>query len=426
MVAQVSEADPTAVIGTSLGLGIDLGRHRSYAAASTHSTSQPIALSRQADGLLIRWVGDGGPQRVTERIVGLAGQNQPAAISFVGLVADQILRGVPSSIHGENSEPSLVQAVAIPSSFGPQCRRAVLDGFERAGVYLEAGNLVERPIAALAGWIAHRNLISGHPPREPVLVIDNDGGELSAVVADPLTRRLLACMPLSTGPDDNPTLVVDRLRALISASATMLHREGIIQETDWPSVSATLPQVVVTGSGQAHPEVTALIHRLLPAADVMPDPLISNPAHCVVLGLQHLDQLAGWRACWPTTDIRIVDPECSTDEIEWDKAAVIVERGQALPRIEDAVIVRPGAKLVFGTPGRPLRLRSGSMVASSLEIPPAIGPLPLLRIQPDGRLSIRGPQGVRPLTVHLSWPCPGTPASEMKLSTIGRRVASLV
>ncbi len=421
MVARVSESSPTVVVGASLGIGIDLGRHRCFAGTALHSPGEPLPLSLQDDGLLIRWIGAGRPQRVTERILDLAGREQEEAVRFVGLVASQIKKGLDSNQDKFSADQASIGAVAIPASFGPQGRRAVVEGFQRSGIELGSENLIERPIAALAGWFAHREQISGHSPRDPVLLIDNDGGELSAVVAAPLTRRLLACMPLSSGPTDDPGWVVERLKDLIATAAGMLHREGIIRETDWPTLSAALPQVVVTGSGHNHPDIASLIHSLLPAADVMPDPLVVDPSHCVVLGLQHLEQFAKWRACWPTSEILISEPDAEPGD-----QVIVVNRGQVLSRQDECYVVKPGAQLSFGTMSHPLRLRSGSVRASALTVPPSAGPLPLLRLLPDGRLSIRGAKGVRPLTVQLNWPCPGTQNQEMKLSTVGRRAATLI
>ena len=415
MVARVSESSLAHAVGALVGVGVDLGRHRSFAALAAHSYALPLPLSAQDDGLLIRWVGDGGPQRVPERIFELSGVDQSEAERFVGLVASQIIRGIPAETSNLPAETDLtIRKLAIPASFGPQCRQAVLAGFQRAGVDLQPENLVERPIAALAGWFAHRQRISGRPTRDPVLLIDNDGGELSAVIADPLTRRLLACMPLSSGPNDNPAWVVEGLKDLITLAAGMLHREGLIQDTDWPSISSTLPQVVVTGSGHSHPAIVSLVRSLLPAADVMPDPLVADPAHCVALGLQHLDQFDSWRACWPTSAIHLPGVGVS-----------VVDAGQVLYRQNESYVVRPGAELQFGRVDRPLQLRSGSTTSTGLIVPPAMGPLPLMRLLPDGRMSIRGAKGVRPLTVQLSWPCPGSDSQELKISTIGRRAANL-
>lgn len=413
MVARVSEEASKTLLGSARGVGIDLGRHRAFAGAAAHSFGHPIPLSNQHDGLLIRWVGVGGPQRVTERILDLAGVRQDEASAFVALVAEKIRRGLPVSIPDRPPETSLaIRSVAIPASFGPLCRQAVVDGFQRAGAEIGHENLVERPIAALAGWFAHRRQISGHPQRDPVLLIDNDGGELSAVIADPLTRRLLICAPLSTGPGDVVEDVVLRLREVITAAAGLLHRTGVVQPTDWASISATLPQVVVTGSGHNHPAMTSLVHGLIPAADVMPDPLVTDPAGCVVLGLQHLDYFASWRACWPTAPVRVGD-------------TVVVDQGQFLHRQDESFIVSPGAELTFGTIEHPLDIRAGSVRASSLVVPNSIGPLPILQLLSDGRMTIRGERGIRPLTVHLSWPCPGVETNQLRLATIGRRAATL-
>lgn len=413
MVARVSTDITTSVVGASVGLGVDLGRHRVFAGAAAHSFGHPIPLANQHAGLLIRWVGDGGPQRVTERIQSLAGHDQSAAISFVALVASQIARGVPASLPDLPPETDTsIRSIAVPASFGPQGRNAVVAGFARSGVDIAPQNVIDRPVAALAGWFAHREQISGRSPRDPVLLLDNDGGELSAVVADPVTRRLLLCMPLSSGPEDNPAWVVERLREVISAAAALMHREGLVQNDDWPSISAKLPQVVVTGSGHNHPAIAALIHSLLPAADVMPDPLISDPAHCVVLGLQHLDVFEGWRACWPTSDIRIAD-------------MVIVEQGQVIARQDQSYGVCPGANIEFGTAEHALTLRAGSVRSAGLVVPSALGSFPLVKVLSDGRLLILGDHGSKPLAVQLSWPTPGSTNRELKVHTISRRAAVL-
>lgn len=413
MVARVSEGISARAVGASFGVGIDLGRHRVYAGAGVHSFGHPIPLSNQHAGLLIRWVGEGGPQRVTERVQALAGTDQESAIGFVSLVAKQISRGLPETIPDIPKDADLrIRAVAVPASFGPMGRAAVVEGFARSGINIQPQNIVARPVAALAGWFAHRQQISGRPPRDPVLLLDNDGGELSAIVADPLTRRLLLCMPLSSGPNDNPAWVIERLREVISAAAGLLHREGVLQDTDWPSVSAALPQVVVTGSGHHHPAIASLVHSLLPAADVMPDPLISDPAHCVVLGLQHLDVFDDWRACWPTSDMYL-------------DSQVLVDSGQILYRQDQSYVVKPGSELKFGSAQHPLALRAGSAHSQALVIPSGIGSFPTVKLLIDGRLIIRGDQGTKPLTVQLGWPTPGSSTREMKVVTISRRAATL-
>ncbi len=394
----------------------DIGRHRLFVATTQRDLGAPSATSPalddldDLDGLILRWC-DEGRRRFGERVTSLAGVADDLAAATCADVAGLLTPLTPmapddgSASH--TTTHTTTHTIAIPASFGPRCRAAVIEGFASAGIRLGHHDLVERPVAAAAGWLAHREDIAGRLPNEPVLVIDNDAGEVSVAALDPATKRLLFVRPLSTGPFDRPGMVMERLRDAIETTARLTHRGALVRETDWATVSASIGDVVVTGCGAKQPMLHSLIAELLPAAHVMPDPVVASE-RAVITGLSHLDRFDGWTACWPTLPITI-------DE------TTAVQAGQVLDGDpwNDSVVgpVTDGATLGFGQ----LSVSAGSCHAAGVRIPAELATELTIRTLDDGRVLLLGAEGAMPLALQPAWPCPGRRLDSLPVRTIGRR-----
>ncbi len=364
-------------------VAVDLGRHRLFVATAPDERGAPVEPEHR--GIVHRWR-DEHAVRFTDRLVDFAGAAQERAIDTVTDAAGL----VRARLSDRCADPTL--RVAIPAAFGPLCRQAVVEGFATAGLAVEHAALVERPVAAAAGWLAHRVETSGRIPDEPTLVIDNDGGQLSIAALDPRTKRILFARPLSTGPDDDPTAVIERLRDAVETTAKLTHDGGLIRHTDWNTVSASVGDVVVTGSGAKNPDFQRLIAAVLPSAHAMPDPIVASD-RAVVTGLAHLHHFDDWKACWPTTPLDVGD--------------------------QDRNLVR------FG-PGGSVPLRAGTSTGIGIRLPSDLAGSAELRTLDDGRLLFIGEQGTRPLALGVDWPCPGRPPTSISIRSLGRRALELV
>ncbi len=392
---------------------VDIGRHRVFSAAQIGSEVTIRRIGEGHDGLFIRWYAE-TTQRVTTRLRQLEAMGDPAAEA----VAHELGRML-----ADHLDPAGRVVIGVPMNLGPLATNALLSGLSAGGIDASASDLVARPVAALAGWLAHRLELSGHVPRGPVLLIDNDGGEVSAVVAAPDEHRLIASAGLSAGPDDDAIEVETRLRALLARAASLTYRaddldgRGIVQADDWATVSSTISQVVVTGSGAHHPRLQRLIAHLLPAADVMPDP-IAPADRCVAAGLAHVAELEGWVSNWPTLTI-----VCRNQA----GAETVVRSPGSLPTgNEESYGVAEAGSIHLRRGDDVVGLRAGSVTGSAISIPSGLGPMPVLKVLDDGRLLLLGPRGARPLAVRLDWPAPGDETATVNVEAIGRRAVSLV
>lgn len=390
----------------------DVGRHRLFVATTQRDLDAPGATADpasaeldQLDGLILRWC-DEGRRRFGERVISLAG------------VADDLAAGTCADVAGllqsaESTADGTSYRIAIPASFGPRCRAAVIDGFASAGIRLAPSDLVERPVAAAAGWLAHRDEVAGRSPNEPTLVIDNDAGEVSVAALDPATKRLLFVRPLSTGPFDRPGMVMERLRDAIETTARLTHRGGLVRDTDWATVSSSIGDVVVTGCGAKETMLLSLIGELLPAAHVMPDPVVASE-RAVVSGLGHLDRFDDWTACWPTLPISI-------------DGTTVVEPGQVAGAdtfVEtDITCGDGGATLSLGTGST--SFVAGTCRAPGIHVPAALATDTSLRTLDDGRVLVLGAEGTAPLSLSPAWPCPGRATDDVAVRAIGRRPVEL-
>lgn len=187
-------------------------------------------------------------------------------------------------------------AVAVPAAMGPLSRRALRSGFAAAGVTLGEADLVERPIAALAWWlaeVAERAESADHGAGSGVVVaLDNDGGELSAAIADLSTQRLLACAPLSIGPRDDRRATEARLRRLVSQATRV-------------------DQLILSGSGASHPELLEMMSRIFSTTVTA-----TTDPHAVVFGALHLDTLASFRCLWTSPTGAVAAEESAPETVE--------------------------------------------------------------------------------------------------------------
>ncbi len=370
-------------------VAVDPGRHRLFVATTETD------LCALGDGLVLRWL-DGHARRFGERIIDFAGIDQAKAVATTAAVAAIVVEDLTDQA-GRDHPIKL----AIPASFGPACRQAVLDGFDAAGIRLDPTDLVERPIAAAAGWLAHRAATTGRMPTDPVLVIDDDGGEISIAALDPSTKRILFVRPLSTGPCDDPTAVTERLRDAVATTARLAHRGELVRETDWATLTASIGDVVITGCSANDPMLTRLITTVLPAAHPMPDPVVARD-RAVTAGLNHLDQFDDWVACWPTLPLVMA-------------GETILPIGPATAAGRD---VRPpamsGATLTFGgTASRGIRIPQPFTSAT-------------IRALDDGRILVLDDADSRPLAIQVAWPCPGRSTKTVAVRSVGRRAIEFV
>ena len=385
-------------------IGIDLGRHRSFCTLGDADGQRLVPLSVDHAGLILRWVDGDRSERVTERVLRLAGDDSDEAV--------EVIEAVARAIFPELSDGTTLAArpcVAIPASFGPACRAAVVAGFNRAGVPITARHLIDRPIAGLSGWLAKS---SSARPQGTVLVIDNDGGQLSCAAADLDTRRLLFSIPLSFGPEDDPDDVAERLRVVVEESHRLRATDAVVRDDDWSVVRSHINHVVLTGSGCQHPRFVELVGQVLPEAALMAVRSAKDQAHTVAFGLLNVGWLHGWTACWPTGSIR-----CNGKVVR--TAGPVL--GNDLP-----LFATRGSKLSFtGPEGDDLDVEIGSVRSTGVRIPAELGLTPRLRLLSDGRILLLGNAGTRPLSMRVSWPIVTERPKPLPLRAVGRRPLEL-
>ena len=408
-----------------MSVAIDLGRHRTYGARRASEATptgqsgdaELLRLSSQQPSLLLRVNRRGLPRRFTEALVYTAGYEDDLARAITAEAAASLADALRAVAQPEELSSTIV--MAIPVALGPTGRSILVEGLANQGLGVDPTHLVERPIAALAEWLSDRQRVGGDAPAEPVAVIDNDGGEISVLIADTENKRLLAIAPVSLGPDDDSTEVMDRVRAVLSSGAAMLQPAGTITPEDWTSVSATYGHVVLSGSGAEHPQFQNLVTGLLPATPIASRSTV-KASQAVIAGLTELHYLDDWTCAWPTghilvdgTSVRRAGPLAeSHEELE------IVSTSRSHIAIADAA-------------GNRSNIQVSSVIATGIWIPQALGSSPKMRILSDGRILVLGGPGVRPLSFVVHWRVPGrtvaeTIAKTVSVSPLGRRALGLV
>lgn len=390
-------------------IGLDLARHRALCVADIDQRRGVIDLAPEHRGLVLRWVDhDDRRHRIVDRILDTAGVEQSAAVEVARAVAQCVFpEPLPSS-----------PFVAIPPAFGPRCRNAIVDGFMAAGIEISDQHLIERPIAALASWLHHRQAMGGPNPIGPMLVLDNDGGQISAAAIDGDTHRVVFTTPLSSGPDDSPDDVINRLHTVVRELDRLRSGHDLIRSDDWSAVSASISQVAVSGSMSDHPLFSELVTKVLPATAIVRDPIVQDPSEVVGTGLISLNALTGWSAGWPTLAIAV-------DDHRIRPAGPLSGSSVDLP-----LELTRGATLRFlGPSGAAVPIRFGRVLADGLSIPNDLAGSATLRLLADGRVLLLGPMGVRPLTFSVDWPLAprsGDHDAPVDVVAIGRRPLSLV
>ena len=201
-------------------VGIDLGHHQALAARATSgvldggfdSGHELIGLGATTNGLVVRWCEDGTPtERLHDRLARLvAAGDLRSAASTASAIAECLADLVP--VDGDELR------IAVPVGISLGHRAHLRAAFTHAGFSIAEHHLVPRPYAVLAHWLSiggHRRL---EHARGKTLVIDNDGGRSSALVADIGARQILAEREITTDHTAGPDTASAALRALLEAA----------------------------------------------------------------------------------------------------------------------------------------------------------------------------------------------------------------
>lgn len=371
-------------------VAIDLGHHQAFAAL-TSGESSLLALGASGDGLVVRWCETGRPaERLHDRLDRLVTHgNLRGAAETAAAIADCMAELVPM-------QPGETRArIAVPLSASPGHRAHLRTAFGNAGFSVEDHDLIGRPYAVLGYWLA----IGGHRrvglPRGKTLVLDNDGGRVSALVVDIAQRVVLAGAQLTTNSEGDAFEATLVLRTLLEAAYGSV---GDATPVPWSVLSASIAEIVVSGSGAEHPAFTKFIIERFPASTLHPCP--GPGPEIVVNGVKNIDQLADYRSGWPTLDLqfdgRVVRP------------AGVWSATDASPTVAPV-----GTHLSFGN--APIVLRGSStaegddsivLADAALRIPERVGPFPLMSVHSSGSIEIRGTEAS--LRLHLDWPSVGS------------------
>ncbi len=386
-------------------VGMDIGRHRLFVASDRGETATLIPMADDHDGLLLRWMAGDGPKRFSDRVRQSAGIDGRGVAASADVAVEALAR-----LHGDERI-----RIAIPASFGPQCRADVVRGMRRQGLDVGPHDLIERPVAAAAGWLAHRRAVSGTTLTHPVLLIDNDGGELSALAFDPGSTRLLTVAPLNVvDGDDTLADVAARIRDLIDCVARLTHpADELVRDDSAQAAAARIRTVVLTGNGATQPSLIDMVSELLPHASFAPDP-VTPAEQCVATGLLHLDELESWMACWPTLDLAT-------------NRETLVHRGPQAALLSNEEHLALGAETLrlVGPYDTSIDVTAGSCRGSGIAIPAVLRDELRVKVLDDGRVLLLGPHGVPPLALLFGWPCPGTDARAVALRSVGRRAVTV-
>ena len=389
-------------------IGVDLGRHRSFCSLADNDGHRLVGLNDDSSdpGMWLRWSGAGPSERITDRVLRLAGQGQTAAVETVHCVVDALF---PELAQGEHLDASPL--VVVPAAFGPACRDAVIDGFAEAGVVLTKRQLIDRPIAALAHWLAHANA----PDAGIVCLVDNDHGQLSMVAADLGTRRLLVCLPLSATGQDDPTEVHARLDEALARVERLLSGDRPADNPIIENVAAArrrrvIDHLVVSGTSVEHPRLVGLLADSLPGLSAE----FAGDETAPVFGLLATDVFESWSAAWPTLTITLDDIAVSIDDFDLRSR----DSGHSA---DTHLLVTPDSFIGLTDGANRVTLVAGSVQGDALGLPHDLGLNPRLRVFDDGRVLVLGDQGSRPVSMRVLWPAPSDHPTPVHVEAIGRR-----
>lgn len=372
---------------------IDLGHHQAFAApAPIHASAPLLRLGAGTDGLVVRWCEPNQPaERLHDRLERLvATGNIRGAAETATAIAECLADLVPVPDDDRSAR------IAVPLSASPGHRAHVRTAFRSAGFAVDDADLIGRPYATLGLWLA----VDGHRrhglPRGKTLVIDNDGGRVSALVVDIARCVVLAERQITTTSVADPFQATLVLRQLLEASYGSVDHDTPVP---WSVLSASIAEIVVSGSGAVHPAFTKFINERFPASTLHPPP--GPGAEIVVRGLQHIDRLGSYRCAWPTLDLRF-DHKVIRTAGGWtptDAAPTVAPVGTHVSFGEAAVVLRNST----GQGQDPTRASDDIVLADAgLRIPERVGPFPLMSVHPSGSIEIRGTEAS--LRLHFDWP----------------------
>ena len=397
-------------MSTDRSLGIDLGRHRAYAVSGDGEVTTVLPMQADHNGLVFRWLAPTGVERVLDCLQSLPpSQAMHVANQTCGMVADRIKAIDPKLLNNR-------VRVAVPVNVCPSAHRHLVAGFKNSDVAPTHNDLVERPIATLASWLRERRA-NGQETEQPILVLDNDAGQISAVVADPSQQRLLAIAELTPGPSENTGQVLHSLQSLLARASHVSANFGVNPLQDPQKLNPSpenivINKVLLSGTTIDHPAIDHLLDETAPEAKVWGRNR-SDSEMVVSFGLLHTDELAGWTCPWPTGYV-VVDnkvalepgtiPLLSTNTPTRKLASTSVDSSRVL-RLTDAE-GQPSPIMVSGEKG--IGLRIPSSLGSSIKIHPGS----------DGRLTILGETDAEPLAIQPYWPVSGTSTNAVSVKIL--------
>lgn len=387
-------------------VAIDLGHHQAFAAlgGAKHPENAPIVqLGSAGDGLVVRWCEAGRPaERLHARLDRLVAEGNLRGASDTAAAIAECL----AELLGPISDRPTVR-LAVPVTASPGHHAHLRNAFINAGFAIDEHDLIARPYAALAHWLAADGHRRNGVPRGKTLILDNDSGSVSALVVDVARCNVLAEGQITTGPTPDPHAATLVLRRLLETAYGSLGDEPPVP---WSVLSASIAEIVVSGSRADHPLFRRFIDERFPAS-TLHHPLAAG-SEMVVRGLHHVDRFASYRSAWPTLDLRF-DDRVVRPAGPWmlpDASPAVVPVGTLLGFGGAPVVLRQSATL-------PRRRRLGDRLPPSaaeviladaaLRIPERIGPFPLLRLHPSGSIEIRGTEAS--LRLHADWPVAGAP-----------------
>lgn len=383
-------------------VAIDLGHHQALAARTLpggpsgdfDSGHELIDLGATTTGLVVRWCEDDRPtERLHDRLRRLVDSGDlRSAAATAAAIAECLADLVPA----ESDDVRV--AVPVGASLGH--RAHLRAAFRQVGLAVDEHQMVPRPYAVLAHWLS----IGGHRRLEATqgktLVIDNDGGRSSALVVDIAGRQILAEGQITPDHTVGPEAATAALRTLLEAAYGAADPDDPVP---WSVLSASVAEIVVAGSGAAHPVLARFLDERFPASIRHAAP--ERPEEIVVRGLLELSLLTGYRASWPTLALQF-DDQTVRPAGSWrpeDASPTVAPVGTRL-RFGDAPVVTSE-----GVGPLPARGRDETILADGeLRIPDEVGPFPLLTIHPLGSIELRGTDAS--LRLHLDWPVAGTAA----------------
>ena len=390
-------------------VGIDLGRHRVYV---VHADETSSVLPMQADhqGLIFRWLGPGGAERVIDHVETLPDSQ---AQNVCSVTAQMITKRI-ATIDAKATSGSVALAMPVMPD-GQICQRFVT-GFKEAGMDTSITRVVARPIATLAYWLAERRE-NGHEGHGVVLAVDNNAGQISAVIADLAARRLLAVAQLTPGPHEPENAAARSLKVLVGRASHAAHQFPTTTTTA-NDLTSTLEDilidtVLVSGSNTDHPSLTQLIETVGPETKIWGQGR-ADAEVIVAHGLTRLGHLDNWVCPWPTGYLLIDDEVIlrpGPQPLLTDRVHAIAPA--ATYEVNDNAVIR-----LASPDGSAWFTRLNGEDGIGLRLPSRLGSKITVRSGTDGKVSLFGSQSARPLTIQPKWPAIATTTNAVPVGVI--------